>query len=240
MADLPTHRAKLNAHLARYQAGGLMHLIGGKNVAGEQWFETRSPVDDSLIARVALGTAAEIDAAAKAAKAAKAAFPAWAALGGEKRKAKLTARVNTLKVGHPLDPVTEIGPLSHKSHFDKVMGYVDIGRNEGATLAAGGGRIGDAGWFVRPTLFTDTTPQMRIAQQEVFGPFLTSIRFNGEAEALEIANKVAYGLAGYVWTNDLTRALRVFGALEAGCMTLPLPMARCHACTIRRFGCPRP
>ena len=129
---------------------------------------------------------------------------------------KLTARVNALKVGHPLDPATEIGPLIHKTHFDKVMGYVDIGRSEGAKLAAGGGRIGDAGWFVRPGLFTDATPQMRISQEEVFGPFLTSIKFRSEAEALAIANNVAYGLTGYVWTNDLTRALRVSGLLEAG------------------------
>jgi len=129
---------------------------------------------------------------------------------------KLIARVNALNVGHPLDPKTEVGPLIHKTHFDKVMGYVTIGQQDGATLAAGGERLGSAGWFVRPTLFTHATPNMRIAQEEVFGPFLTALTFKDEAEALAIANDVAYGLTGYVWTNDLTRALRVSERLEAG------------------------
>jgi 5-carboxymethyl-2-hydroxymuconic-semialdehyde dehydrogenase len=130
--------------------------------------------------------------------------------------AALIARVNSIKVGHPLDPATEIGPLIHKTHFDKVTSYVEIGKADGAHLAAGGTRVGDAGWFVRPTLFTQATPQMRIAQEEVFGPFLTSLTFSTEAQALQIANDVAYGLTGYVWTNDLTRALRFSNALEAG------------------------
>jgi 5-carboxymethyl-2-hydroxymuconic-semialdehyde dehydrogenase len=129
---------------------------------------------------------------------------------------KLTARVNNIKVGHPLDPATEIGPLIHKVHFDKVVDYVEIGKKDGAKLAAGGERIGDQGWFVQPTLFTHATPKMRISQEEVFGPFLTSIRFKDEEEALAIANDVEYGLTGYVWTNDLTRALRFSNALEAG------------------------
>lgn len=446
MADLATHLARLDGHLARFRDRGVLHLIGGESVAGSGGvFETRSPVDESLICTVARGEAADIDAAAKAAKAA---FPAWAALEGDKRKAilhrianliearaeeialcecwdtgqayrfmskaalrgaenfryfadlapqardgqslptathlnitsrspigpvgvitpwntpfmlstwkiapalaagctvvhkpaefspltarllaeicheaglpagvlnlvngmgegagraltehpdikaiafvgesktgsmimrqgadtlkrvhfelggknpvvvfddadferaldavifmiyslngerctsssrllvqdtiadrfhaALIARVNNIKVGHPLDPATEIGPLIHKTHFDKVTSYVEIGKADGATLAAGGERVGDQGWFVQPTLFTDATPQMRIAQEEVFGPFLTSLTFTTEAEALQIANDVAYGLTGYVWTNDLTRALRFSNALEAG------------------------
>lgn len=131
-------------------------------------------------------------------------------------EAKLIARVNNIKVGHPLDPKTEIGPLIHKVHFDKVTEYVEIGKTDGATLAAGGARVGDQGWFIRPTLFTNANTKMRIAQEEVFGPFLTSLRFKDEAEALAIANDVQYGLTGYIWTNDLTRALRFSNALEAG------------------------
>ncbi|MGQ0565143.1 MAG: 5-carboxymethyl-2-hydroxymuconate semialdehyde dehydrogenase [Gemmobacter sp.] len=130
--------------------------------------------------------------------------------------ARLTDRVNRIRVGHPLDPATEVGPLIHKTHFDKVMGYVGIGQDDGAVLAAGGTRVGDAGLFVRPTLFTGATPAMRIAQEEVFGPFLTAITFRDEAEALRIANDVAYGLAAYVWTDDLARALRVSQGVEAG------------------------
>ncbi|MEM7240925.1 MAG: 5-carboxymethyl-2-hydroxymuconate semialdehyde dehydrogenase [Pseudomonadota bacterium] len=129
---------------------------------------------------------------------------------------KLADRVANIKVGHPLDPATEIGPLIHKVHFDKVASYVQIGKEEGATLAQGGGRVGDEGWYFEPTLFTGADNQMRIAQEEVFGPFLTTIRFKDEAEALDLANDVNYGLAGYLWTNDLTRAMRFSDAMEAG------------------------
>lgn len=445
MSDLSTHLVTLDRHLARYRDKGILNIIGGQDVAASETFETRSPVDESLICTVARGTAADIDAAAKAAKAA---FPAWSAMSGETRKkilhkiadlivkraeeialcecwdtgqayrfmskaalrgaenfryyadlapsardgqslptkthlnvssrsaigpvgvitpwntpfmlstwkiapalaagctvvhkpaefspltarilaeiaheaglpdgvwnlvngfgedagkaltehpdikaiafvgesrtgsmimkqgadtlkrvhfelggknpvivfddadleraldaaifmiyslngerctsssrllvqesiadefeAKLAERVNNIKVGHPLDPATEIGPLIHKVHFDKVTEYVGIGKTDGATLAVGGDRIGDAGWFIQPTLFTHANTSMRIAQEEVFGPFLTSIRFKDEDEALAIANDVEYGLTGYIWTNDVTRALRFSDALEAG------------------------
>jgi 5-carboxymethyl-2-hydroxymuconic-semialdehyde dehydrogenase len=157
---------------------------------------------------------------------------------------KLAARVRAIKVGHPLDSATEVGPLIHKVHFDKVMSYVEIGKAEGATCAAGGARVGDAGWFVAPTLFTGATPRMRIAQEEVFGPFLTTLTFSTEAEALDIANAVDYGLTGYVWTNDLTRALRFSDALEAGMIWvnsenvrhLPTPFGGVKASGIGRDG----
>jgi len=473
MTDLATHQARLEPHLARFRSGGILNLIAGQDVAGDEWFETRSPVDESLIAKVALGDAATID---QAARAAKAAFPAWAALGGEARKAilhriadliearaeeialcecwdtgqawrfmskaalrgaenfrffadlapqardgqslptpthmnittrkpigpvgvitpwntpfmlstwkiapalaagctvvhkpaefspltarllaeicheaglpagvlnlvngmgedagraltmhpdikaiafvgetrtgsmimkqgadtlkrvhfelggknpvvvfadadleraldavifmiyslngerctsssrllvqdsiadrfnaMLAARVKAIRVGHPLDPATEVGPLIHKTHFDKVTGYVEIGRKDGATLAAGGTRVGQAGWYVAPTLFTGAQSHMRIAQEEVFGPFLTSIPFATEAEALKIANDVAYGLTGYVWTNDLTRALRFSDGLEAGMIWvnsesvrhLPTPFGGVKASGIGRDG----
>ncbi|GAB5448131.1 5-carboxymethyl-2-hydroxymuconate semialdehyde dehydrogenase [Gymnodinialimonas sp.] len=131
-------------------------------------------------------------------------------------EAKLTARVNNIKVGHPLDPATEIGPLISEEHFAKVTSYFDIARDDGATIAAGGEAIGDTGYFVKPTLFTGATNDMRIAREEIFGPVLTSIPFTTEDEALQIANDTPYGLTGYVWTNDLTRALRFTEQLEAG------------------------
>lgn len=473
MTDLATHLQRLEGHLARFRAGGILNLIGGQDVAGQGWFETRSPVDDSLIAQVALGDAATVD---QAARAAKAAFPAWAARPGAERKAilhriadliearaeeialcecwdtgqawrfmskaalrgaenfrffadlapgardgqslpspdhlnitsrhpigpvgvitpwntpfmlstwkiapalaagctvvhkpaefspltarllaeichqaglppgvlnlvngmgegagkaltehpdikaiafvgesrtgsaimkqgadtlkrvhfelggknpvvvfedadleraldavifmiyslngerctsssrllvqesvaeafhaRLIERVNRIRVGHPLDPATEVGPLIHQTHFDKVAGYVAIGQAEGATLAAGGERVGDAGWFIRPVLFTDARPDMRIAQEEVFGPFLTALTFRDEAEALAMANGVAYGLTGYVWTNDLTRALRFSEGLEAGMIWvnsenvrhLPTPFGGVKASGIGRDG----
>ncbi len=131
-------------------------------------------------------------------------------------EARLVKRVNSIKVGHPLDPATEVGPLISKEHFAKVTSYFDIARNDGATIAAGGGTADPSGYFVRPTLFTDATNNMRIAQEEIFGPVLTSIPFSSEDEALAIANDTQYGLTGYVWTNDLTRAMRFTDKLEAG------------------------
>ncbi|MDF1726766.1 MAG: 5-carboxymethyl-2-hydroxymuconate semialdehyde dehydrogenase [Sulfitobacter sp.] len=129
---------------------------------------------------------------------------------------KLTARVKNIKVGHPLDPDSEVGPLIGKEHFDKVTSYFDIANEDGATTAAGGARVGEEGYFVAPTLFTGATNEMRIAREEIFGPVLTSIPFSTEEEALSIANDTQYGLTGYVWTNDLTRALRFTDSLEAG------------------------
>lgn len=162
----------------------------------------------------------------------------------EEFHARLVERVNRIRVGHPLDPETEMGPLIHQTHFDKVTAYVGIGKADGATLAAGGMRVGEKGWFIRPTLFTQATPRMRIAQEEVFGPFLTSLTFKDEAEALEIANSTAYGLTGYLWTNDLTRALRFSDALEAGMIWvnsenvrhLPTPFGGVKASGIGRDG----
>ncbi|WP_269585949.1 5-carboxymethyl-2-hydroxymuconate semialdehyde dehydrogenase [Roseibium sp. Sym1] len=159
-------------------------------------------------------------------------------------EAKLIERVNNIRVGHPLDPGTEIGPLIHKTHFDKVTGYFDIARQNGAKIAAGGTRVGDEGWFVRPTLFTGADNTMQIAQEEIFGPVLTSIRFSSEDEALAIANDIPYGLTGYVWTNDLTRALRFTNSLEAGMIWvnsenvrhLPTPFGGVKASGIGRDG----
>ena len=134
----------------------------------------------------------------------------------EEFEAKLVARVNNIRVGHPLDPKTEIGPLVTEEHFNKVTSYFEIAKEDGATVAAGGEVVGDEGYFVRPTLFTNANNGMRIAQEEIFGPVLTSIPFNTEEEALSMANDTDYGLTGYLWTNDLTRALRFTDKLEAG------------------------
>ena len=473
MPALQDRIAQLETHLARFRQGGILNLINGQDVAGNDWFETHSPVDESLIARVAMGSAADIDAAARAAKAA---FPVWAAMPGDQRRAilhriadgiearaeeialcecwdtgqawrfmskaalrgaenfrffadrapaardgqslptathwnvttrnpigpvgvitpwntpfmlstwkiapalaagctvvhkpaefspltarllaeicrdaglppgvlnlvngmgetagkaltehpdikaiafvgesktgsmimrqgsetlkrvhfelggknpvivfddadidraldavifmiyslngerctsssrlliqksiaesfhaKLIDRISRLNVGHPLDPATEIGPLIHQTHFDKVASYVQIGRQDGATLAAGGARIGDKGWFIQPTLFTNARPEMRIAQEEVFGPFLTSLTFTDEEQALTLANSTTYGLAGYLWTEDLTRAMRCSAALEVGMIWvnsenvrhLPTPFGGAKASGIGRDG----
>jgi len=158
--------------------------------------------------------------------------------------AKMVTRINNINVGHPLDPATEIGPLIHKVHFDKVRSYFDICAQDGATIAAGGTTLDQPGYYVRPTLFTAARNDMRIAQEEIFGPVLTAIKFADEAEALQIANDTPYGLTAYVWTNDLTRALRVTNLLEAGMIWvnsanvrhLPTPFGGVKASGIGRDG----
>ena len=132
--------------------------------------------------------------------------------------AALEQRVNSIKVGHPLDPDTEIGPLIHPSHLEKVMSYVDAARDEDATIAAGGVLAGDLGPgnYLRPTLFSNATNAMKIAREEIFGPVLTVVPFSTEEEAVTLANDTPYGLAGYVWTADSGRGIRMAENLEAG------------------------
>jgi gamma-glutamyl-gamma-aminobutyraldehyde dehydrogenase len=123
---------------------------------------------------------------------------------------------SNMVVGDPLDPTTTIGPLVTTEQQDRVLGYIEIGKQEGATLALGGGRGMNSGAYVEPTLFTDVTSTMRIAQEEIFGPVGTVIPFDTEDEALAIANDSLYGLAAAVWTNDLKIAHRFGRDLESG------------------------
>ena len=132
--------------------------------------------------------------------------------------AKVAEKAKRIRVGHPLDPGTVVGPLIHPVHEKKVLSYFDIARDEGATIAVGGAKADGpgGGCYVAPTLFTGARNDMRIAREEIFGPVLTAMPFADEAEALALANDVDYGLTAYLWTSDITRALRFTDALEAG------------------------
>jgi 5-carboxymethyl-2-hydroxymuconic-semialdehyde dehydrogenase len=131
---------------------------------------------------------------------------------------RLEARVRAIRVGDPNDPATEVGPLIHPDHWQRVYGYIEVAQAEGACIRVGGGRPADRrqGNYFEPTLITEVRNEMRIAQEEIFGPVLVVMRFKDEAEAIRIANDVRYGLAAYVWTRDLTRAHRVGQAMQSG------------------------
>ncbi len=132
--------------------------------------------------------------------------------------AKLAERVKNIHVGDPRDPQTEVGPLIHPEHWERVRGYMDVARSEGANILVGGDRpahMAEGNYFA-PTLITDVHNDMRIAQEEVFGPVLVVIPFKDDADALRIANDVKYGLAAYVWTSDLTRGHRIAQGIESG------------------------
>jgi 5-carboxymethyl-2-hydroxymuconic-semialdehyde dehydrogenase len=155
--------------------------------------------------------------------------------------AKIAERAKKIKIGHPLDPKTEVGPLVNTRHVNKVSSYVDLAQNEGATIAAGGKANGN---YFEPTLFTHAHCNMRIAQEEIFGPVLTAIPFDNDDEALAYANSVNYGLTAYIWTQNITRGLRFAHEVEAGMVWvnsenvryLPTPFGGVKASGIGRDG----
>jgi len=139
----------------------------------------------------------------------------------------LSERMSAMKVGDPLDPETEVGPLVAARQRERVEGYIKIGQEEGAKVALGGGRPSGQpkGWYVEPTLFVDVDNSMRIAQEEIFGPVLAVIAYDGgDDQAVAVANDSSYGLCGSVWTSDPDRGLEVARRVRTGTYMLNAPI----------------
>ncbi|HLW87870.1 MAG TPA: aldehyde dehydrogenase family protein [Terriglobales bacterium] len=125
-------------------------------------------------------------------------------------------RASQIKVGHGFDPAIDMGPLVSKEQLDRVCGYLESGFAEGAKAVAGGHRVGDKGYFVEPTVLVNTNPDMKVVQEEIFGPVVTAIPFDDPSELVSQANNSAYGLAAGIWTRDIQKANRLAADLRAG------------------------
>jgi aldehyde dehydrogenase (NAD+) len=135
---------------------------------------------------------------------------------------RLSRMANQAVLGDPLDPATQIGPIASRAEYDKVLRYVEAGRNSSARLTAGGGtrQIGGKGLFIEATVFADATNEMTISREEIFGPVVPVIPFEGEDDAIRIANDTPYGLASGIQTGDIGRALRLADRIKAGTVWL--------------------
>jgi phenylacetaldehyde dehydrogenase len=128
----------------------------------------------------------------------------------------VAAQAKKIRVGPGLEPETSMGPLVSEEQLQRVCGYLDMGVSEGATALTGGKKLGDKGYFVEPTVLVNTKDNMRVVQEEIFGPVVTAIPFDNPEELLPRANDTAYGLAAGIWTKDISKAHRLAAALRAG------------------------
>ncbi|KZS99653.1 aldehyde dehydrogenase [Laetiporus sulphureus 93-53] len=129
---------------------------------------------------------------------------------------KFTERSRQIKVGDPFEPEMFQGPQVSEVQYDRIMGYIQSGKEEGATLHHGGNRIGEEGYFIQPTIFTDVKPHMKIVQEEIFGPVGVIIKFKDEDDIIAQANDTVYGLAAAVFTRDISKAIKTANRLKAG------------------------
>lgn len=129
---------------------------------------------------------------------------------------RLAARANSMRIGDPLEASTSMGPLVSATQMKRVLEYIDIGRKEGASIVTGGERSGETGYYVQPTVFAGVEHQMRVSQEEIFGPVAAVVKFEDDDDAIRLANGTVYSLAAGVWTADVTRAHRFTRALKAG------------------------
>jgi aldehyde dehydrogenase (NAD+) len=129
---------------------------------------------------------------------------------------RLTARAKSIRMGDPSDRATALGPVISEKQMKAILGYVDVGQKEGASLTTGGERVGSRGYFISPAVFAKVQHEMRISQEEIFGPVVSVIKFKDEADALRIANGTAYSLAAGVWSRDMGRVQRFAKRARAG------------------------
>lgn len=133
---------------------------------------------------------------------------------------RIMHRLREWRTGDPLDPANKLGAIVSKDQYDRILGFIEAGKAEGAALVAGGSAIGEQGYFIEPTIFDGVTPDMTIARDEIFGPVLSIITVNGFDEAIAAANDTAYGLAASVFTANVKRAHRAARAIKAGTVTI--------------------
>jgi aldehyde dehydrogenase (NAD+) len=129
---------------------------------------------------------------------------------------RLLQKAKAQKVGDPFDPETTQGPQVSQEQCDRIMGYIDAGKREGATLLTGGRRLGEKGYFIEPTVFDNVKDEMKIAREEIFGPVMNVLRFKEVDEVIARGNRTFYGLAAAVWTRDIRKAHRIANGLRAG------------------------
>jgi aldehyde dehydrogenase (NAD+) len=129
---------------------------------------------------------------------------------------KIQSMNKSRKLGDPLDVLTEQGPQVSQEQFDRVMGYIESGKKEGAEMISGGKRFGSRGYYIEPTMFTGVSDNMKIAQEEIFGPVMSCLKFKDIDEVIKRANKTCYGLAAAIWTKDLSKAHYFASKLRAG------------------------
>jgi aldehyde dehydrogenase (NAD+) len=129
---------------------------------------------------------------------------------------KLVNKAKSQKVGDPFDPATTQGPQVSQEQCDRVLGYIQAGRKEGAKLLTGGNRLGKKGYFIEPTVFDNVTDEMKIAKEEIFGPVMNILKFKDVDEVIRRGNQTFYGLAAAMWTRDITKAHRLANGLRAG------------------------
>lgn len=134
----------------------------------------------------------------------------------EQVSAKIVEKAKAIVVGHGMDPANTMGPITTESQFKQIQTYFQIGKEDGATLATGGSRVGSQGYFLEPTVFTNVKNGMRLAQEEIFGPVVALISFKDENDVIFQANDTEFGLAAMIWTKDINRGLQVAKAMKAG------------------------